>query len=197
MAMSFFESGTTDGSPSALVTASSRGRSRSDTLTALILGFFSAAWFGWGQAEASHTLSTALTIGSCAALLVVVLGALRLRRAEGAAPDRSVGRRYGIIVGIEFTLAGLGAGVLGASGAPAYIPVWVCAVVGVHFFALAALFQTPALRWLGGILSAVAVAALLVGATTDVSPGSVTGPGAGIALLTYATLMLAHRAQPR
>jgi hypothetical protein len=87
--------------------------------------------------------------------------------------------------------------VLGASGAPAYIPVWICAVVGLHFFALALLFQAPALRWLGAAVSTVAVAALLAGQLTDVTPGSVTGPGAGLALLAYATFVHAHRAQPR
>ena len=117
---------------------------------------------------------------------------------EGALHDRAAGRRYGILVGIEFALIGLGAGVLGATGHDAYIPVWTCAVVGLHFFPLARVLGDPPLRWLGAAVTAVAVAALLAGAFTGVPPVSVTGVGAGVALLAYATLALAGpRRQPR
>ena len=169
-------------------------RSRRDSgLTALILGFFAMAWFGWGQAGASGALSAALAVGSAASLVVALLGALRAfrrPRTEGALHDPAAGRRYGILVGIEFALSGLGAGVLGATGRAASIPVWVCAVVGLHFFPLAAVLGDPALRWLGAALTAVAVAALLAGLFTGVPPSSVTGAGAGVALLAYATLAL-------
>ena len=97
-----------------------QARSRRDSgLTALILGFFAMAWFGWGQARASGALVAALAVGSAASLVVAVLGAIRaLRRprTEGALHDRAAGRRYGILVGIEFALIALGAGVLSATG---------------------------------------------------------------------------------
>jgi hypothetical protein len=101
--------------------------------------------------------------------------------------DRAAKRRDGSDSGV---LAGLGAGALAAIGLPAYIPVWICAVVGVHFFALAAVFGASALRWLGTAVTAVAVGALLLGILTRVTPGSVTGAGAGVTLLAYAILVL-------
>lgn len=170
-----------------------RGSHRDSAVTALILGFFSAAWFSWGQADASDAMSTAMTVGSSVALVVAVLGAFRLcsgPRIASALHDPVVGRRYLIVVCIEFALAGLGAVALGAIGVPAYIPVWICAVVGVHFFALAGVFEASALRWLGAAVTAVAAVALLLGALTTLTPGSLTGAGAGVALLAYAILVL-------
>jgi hypothetical protein len=151
------------------------------------------AWFGWGQADASGALTRALAAGSAASLIVAVLGAIRAfrrPRTEGALHNPAARRRYGILVGTEFALSGLGAGVLGATGQGAFIPVWVCAVVGLHFFPLAPVLGDSGLRWLGGAVTAVAVAALLAGTFTGVAPSSVTGAGAGVALLAYATLAL-------
>jgi hypothetical protein len=120
-------------------------KSRRDAgFTALFLGFFAAAWFGWAQADS--TLGTWLLVGSIASLVVAVLGAVvgfRRPSVESALHDRARYRRYGIIVGIEFALAGVGAAILGISGAAAYIPIWVCAVVGVHFFPLAPVLEDP------------------------------------------------------
>lgn len=166
---------------------------RDSGLTALILGVFAIAWFGWGQAQASGALTVLLTAGSSAAAVVAALGALRAfrrPRAESALRDRAVGRRYGIVVGVEFASAGLGAGVLSALGAPDYIPVWVCAVVGLHFFALAVVLDAPGLRGLGGSVTAVAAIALIAGVLTNVAPSGVTGSGAGLALLAYACVTL-------
>jgi hypothetical protein len=107
-------------------------RSRRDAgLTALFLGFFASAWFGWAQADS--TLRTWLLVGSIVSLVVAVFGAIvgfRRPSAKSAMHDRAKYRRYGIIVGIEFALAGIGAAALGIFAAAAYIPIWVCAVVG-------------------------------------------------------------------
>lgn len=91
----------------------------------------------------------------------------------------------------------LGAVTLGVTGNPPYIPVWICAVVGMHFFPLSPVLGDPALRWLGVLVTAVAVAALFIGLYTGVAPSSVAGPGAGLALLAYATLALAGPTPPR
>ena len=48
--------------------------------------------------------------------------------------------------------------------------MWVCAVVGLHFFPLAPVLGDPALRWLGTAVTAVAVAALLAGLFTGAPP---------------------------
>jgi hypothetical protein len=163
--------------------------------TALILSFFAMAWFSWGQAEASGVLSAALNVGSAVALAVLVWAAITACHRvpeDGAAREGVAPGPYGRLVAVEFGLCGLGALALGAAGAPDYIPVWICAVVGWHFFPLASVLGASALRWLGWAVSAVAVAALLAGLFADVAPGSVTGAGAGLALLAFATLVLAR-----
>jgi hypothetical protein len=175
-------------------------RSRRDLgITALVEGFFAAAWFGWGDAAPS-ILEPLLIVGSVVGLLVAVAGAVVGFRAPGtdaALNDPAANRRYGIVVGIEFGLAGLGAAVLGILGYPGYIPVWVCAVVGVHFFALVTVLRDPLLRPLGGLMCVVPVLALVIAwwPGSDVKPGLVTGVGAGLLLLLFGSWALIRAVQ--
>jgi hypothetical protein len=104
--------------------------------------------------------------------------------------DRAARRRYGIIVGIEFSVAGLGAAVLAITGASAYIPAFVCAVVGVHFAPLAPVLADRMLVPLGAATCAVAVLALVLKLTSGVAPSTVTGIGAGALLTSYALASL-------
>jgi hypothetical protein len=170
-------------------------QSRRDAgITALVLGFFASAWFGWGQAAPPAGLSTWLTVGSVLALAVAAIGAVvgfRSPRSTAALGDRAAGRRYGVIVGIEFGLAGLGAGILGAIGQADYIPVWVCGVVGAHFLPLAPVLRNRRLIALGMLVTIVALAALVAGLTRTVTPSTVTGVGAGGLLLAFAVAELA------
>jgi hypothetical protein len=169
-------------------------------MTALILGFFAMTWFGWGQAAASGALSAALAVGSVAAVVAARLGARRaLRRpsAESVLHRGDAWRRFGIVLAVEFALAGVGAGLLGVTGAADYITVWICAAVGLHFFPLASVLGDPALRWLGAAVTTVAVAALLAGMFARVPPSSVTGAGTGLALLACAILALAGPVRSR
>ncbi|MEA2717318.1 MAG: hypothetical protein QOI99_1635 [Actinomycetota bacterium] len=166
-------------------------------VTALVLGFFAMMWFSWGQADASSVLGTALAVGSVVALVVAAMGgirAVRFRRTDGALNEPATRHRYGNVVGIESAAGVVGALVLGATGGGAYIPVWICAVVGLHFFPLASVLDARPLRSLGVVVTGVAAGALLVGVFTGVAPSSVTGAGAGLALLAFATLMLARPA---
>jgi hypothetical protein len=168
-------------------------RSRRDRgVTALIEGFFGMAWFGWGQANASPGLSAVLTAGSVLSALVAIAGGMLAFRGPSRSRmhDPAVGRRYGTIVGIEFGTAALGAVILTVTGAGAYVPVWVCGVVGVHFFALAPVLEDRMLIPLGALTTAVAVAALVTGLATPTAPSSVTGAGAGTLLLVFAALAL-------
>jgi hypothetical protein len=184
-----------------LVPVTPTARSRRDLgITALVEGFFAAAWFGWGNAAPS-SLGPLLVAGSVVGLLVAVAGAVVGFRAPGtdaALSDPSANRRYGIVVGIEFGVAGLGAVVLGVAGYPAYIPVWVCAVVGVHFFALVNILRDPTLRVLGVLMCAVAVLALAIAwwPGSNIRPGLVTGVGAGMHLLIFGSWALLRAVQP-
>ncbi|MFF5297558.1 hypothetical protein [Paractinoplanes globisporus] len=166
---------------------------RDGGITALVEGFFGAAWFGWGQAAPPAWLSPWLTVGSVAALLVAIAGAVvgfTSPASTAAINNREAGRRYGIIVGVEFGLAGLGAALLGVLGQADYIPVWICAVVGVHFVPLAAVLRDRNLIPLAVLVAATAVVALVAGLVTDVAPSTVTGVGAGLSLTVFGLLAL-------
>jgi hypothetical protein len=169
--------------------------------TALFLGFFGAAWFGWGQAAATAGAQPWLVAGSVLAALVAAAGIavmVRNRSQSARMNDPWVGRRYGIIVGTEFGTAGLGAVVLGVAGAPQYTPALVCGVVGVHFAPLAPVLADRLLVPLGVATCAVAILAVVLRLTSGVAPSTVTGIGAGALLTGYAlfTLIVALARRP-
>jgi hypothetical protein len=117
--------------------------------------------------------------------------AFRSPASDSTLHDRRAWRRYGLIVGVEFALAGAGAAALAAAGQSDYIPVWVCAVVAVHLFPLASLLRDRLLVALGMLLAAVALAALAAGLADWVPPSTVTGLGAGVLLTLFAATALA------
>jgi hypothetical protein len=163
-------------------------------MTALFLGFFSVAWFSWGAAGQPDWLGIATLIGAVLGIAVAAAGAVlgfRRPRAEAALADRQAGRRYGIIVGIEFALAAAGAMAWGLAGQPDFIPIWISAVVAAHFFPLAPVLRDGSLRLLGALMLLVSVAALLTAVATDAHPAMVTGPGCGALLLAFASAGLA------
>jgi hypothetical protein len=182
-----------------LVTFFPVGRARG--VTVVVEGFFAFVWFGWGQAAAPSWLVVPLAVGTALGALVAVVGVVVTVRSAGGlttVSDSGVRRRYGITVGVEFTLIGAGAAVLGAIGSAQWIAAWVCAIVGAHFFPLAGILENRSLRPLGALLLAVAMASLLVGLTSTVAPSTVAGPGAGLCLLAFglATLLVRQLHQP-
>lgn len=171
------------------------GRSRRDAgVTALAEGYFAAAWFGWAMAAAPSGLHSWLVVGCAAALIIAAAGTivgLRSPLASSALHDRQARRRYGITVGIEFGIAGIGACVLAATGESGFTPVWVCGVVGVHFFPLAPVLRDRMLIPLGVLMCAATVTALAIALTTNTAASTVTGVGAGCSLLAFALISLA------
>ena len=150
-------------------------------------------WFGWAQANASAGLRDWLAVAGVAAALVALAGGVQAFRgpaSAGVLHDRRARRHYGIAVGLEFALAGVGAAVLAVAGQSDFIPVWVCAVVGVHFFLLASLLQDRQLVALGASVATVALVAL-VAEPAGVAPSTVTGIGAGTLLTGFALAALA------
>ena len=172
------------------------GRDRG--VTVAVEGFFAFVWFGWGQAAPPSWLVVPLAVGAGLAVLLTVAGVVLTTRSAGplrVMADPAVRRRYSIIVGLEFGLLGAGAAVLGATGQARWIPVWICAGVGVHFFPLASTLANRSLRLLGVLLIGVAAAALATGLASATAPSTVTGAGAGLCLLAFglATLLTAWR----
>lgn len=90
----------------------------------------------------------------------------------------------------RWAVGGVGAAALSAAGAARFVPVWICAVVGLHFFPLASVLHAPLTRWLGVAVTTVAAAGLLAGVFSDVAPSTVTGTGAGVSLLGYSIVVL-------
>jgi hypothetical protein len=168
-------------------------------ITAVILGLFGSAWFGWAHAGVSTAGDVSLDVGSALAVAVAVAAvvtAFRVPRERAAMTEPADRRRYGITVGIEFALIAVGAAGLGSSGHPRWIAVWVLAVVGAHFIPLAPPLHNRALYPLGVLACAVAVAALVVGLVSTVDPTGIAGTGGGVLLAGCAAYDLALALRP-
>ncbi len=166
---------------------------RDAAMTALILGFFASCWFGWAQERPPAAWRSPLIAGTALSLAVSVTGAvLAWRHWSGASALSQPGamRQYGIIVGVEFGVAAAGAAAMIFSGRSHYLAPWICLVVGVHFFPMAPVLKSPPLLALGTALIAVAAAAVLICKGRHLAPSAVTGAGAGVALLGYASVSI-------
>ncbi|MER7417244.1 hypothetical protein ABT346_10730 [Micromonospora peucetia] len=167
-------------------------------LAALYLGVFATIWFSVPAAD--QPLRALLAVASGAALVTAVVGAVVVARSRGTgdvARDRAADRRYLLIVLAEFAAAGLGAVVLSLAGWSEFIPVLICAVVGLHFFPLVPVLRDPRLWLLGAAMCVVALAGLVTALASAVSAGLVVGTGAGLLLLGYAVLALLSTAGQR
>ena len=147
-------------------------------------------------AVAPRPLTQLLQIGIGLGILAAIAGiVLAVRSPAESTPmrDRAVRRRYGIVVGLEFALLGAGAAVLAITGLAKWIPVWICIGVGVHFIPLSRVLGDQFLMILGVLITAVALAALVIGLTSAVAPSTITGAGAGLCLLITAAITLIAR----
>jgi hypothetical protein len=169
------------------------GRPRDLAVTAIILGVAAGLWFGWGQAQPPAGWGLPMTVGSFAAIAVAVAAGItlsRLRHGASAMESRRVRRAYGITVGVETAVIGLGAVGLALAGRSAYTAPWILLVVGVHFLPLGRLFGSADLMWAGLALAAVAVAGAVTGAVSTVAPSAVTGAFGGLVLVAAAAASL-------
>jgi hypothetical protein len=169
-------------------------------MSALILGFFAVAWFGWAQADPPDSWLTLLTVGMFLSLLIAIGGVIQATRhwsGPSALANASAMHRYNMIVIIEFGAAAIGVIILIVAGGAAYIAPWVCFVVGVHFWSLAPVLRDPFLHGLSIALVIIALLAALAEAQTSLAASAVTGAAAGAALLIMATrdLTLTFRAR--
>lgn len=166
---------------------------RDDAMTALIFGFFASMWFGWAQEKPPPSWRRWLAPAAILSLVVGAAGGYLAWKHWGdgsALSEPGAMRRYGITVGIEFTLAGVGAAILGVRKRQDLIAPWICLVVGVHFVPLAPILQNPMLYVLAALMSVVALAAVPLARRRDLAPSALTGVGAGASLLLFAILSL-------
>jgi hypothetical protein len=178
------------------------GTARDLTVTAVILGAAGALWFGWGQAQPPAGWGLPMSIGSFAAIAAEIAAGVAVRRFRPGATameSRRARQAYGITIGIETAVIGLGAAGLALAGRSASTAPWILLVVGVHFLPLGRLFGSVDLLRAGLMLSAIAVAAAVTGAVSAVALSTGTGPFGGLVLVAAAAASLERalrRAQP-
>ena len=164
---------------------------------ALVLSAFATIWAAAGiSAIGSAPLVPMLWLTA-----VVVTGltvVLALRRGTTSAPARPrripVGwrRRLGLVNLLQAAGIGLSIALLVMIGRQTLIPAAVCAIVGVHFFPLARIFDESLYAWTGALLLAVSVGGMIVLAAVDGQASrAVVGLGAA-AVLWAAALCLSR-----
>lgn len=130
-----------------------------------------------------------MTGGAMVSLLVAIIGGVQAWRhwsGMSALDEPGAIARFGILVGIEFGVAALGAGVLAFVGRSASMASWICLVVGAHLWPMAPLLEDPSLYLLGTALVVIALGALVVARRTSLAPSAIVGACAGSALLVSA-----------
>ncbi|MET0864210.1 MAG: hypothetical protein ABWZ98_07730, partial [Nakamurella sp.] len=87
---------------------------RDAAMTAAIFGFFASGWFGWAQESPPARWSRRLGVGSVLSIAVAIAGGILgwQHWSDGTVFGPETSRDFGIVVGIEFGLAGLGAIIL-------------------------------------------------------------------------------------
>ncbi|KUL23434.1 hypothetical protein [Actinoplanes awajinensis] len=158
---------------------------RDAAMTAAIFGFFTMNWFGWALEGPPVSWRRWLIGGlvlaglTCAAGVVVAV----LHWSDGTVFDPDTGRVFGIVVGVEFAVAGIGAAVLGVRRRAAWIPVWIAFVVGVHLFPVAAILHYPVIHVVAVLVTAASVVAIPVARRRGLLPSAVVGVGTGVPLV--------------
>jgi hypothetical protein len=167
---------------------------RDTAMTAAIFGFFASSWFGWAQEAPPERWRRRLIAGSVASILTAVAGGLLAWQHWSAGSvfgSADTSRNFGIVVGIEFGLAGLGAGILAIRERHRdLIPAWIALVVGVHFFPVAELIDFPLVHVAGALVTLVALAAVPVARKRSLRVSAVVGLGTGAVLLAVAVVSL-------
>lgn len=157
-----------------------------------VLAFFASSWFGWALDDPPRSWRSGLVAGAITSGVTALFGAwvAWLNWETGTAFDASTSQVFGIIVVVEFGLAGLGAWVLSSRGRKELIPPWIALVVGVHFFPLATLLGLPLLHVLASLVSAGAVISPVLARSRSLPTSAVTGVTTGLLLLAGAVFSL-------
>lgn len=166
---------------------------RDAAATAAILGFFASSWFGWAQEQPPRTWRTPLIAGTVLALLIAAAGAVLAWQhwSDPTALDADTSRLFGVIVGIEFAAAGIGAAALALLRRSDLTPAWIALVVGVHLFPLAPLLRYRLLYLTATLVTLAALAAVPLATARSLPVSAVTGVATGTVLLATALYSLA------
>ncbi|MDI6106019.1 hypothetical protein QLQ12_46385 [Actinoplanes sp. NEAU-A12] len=156
--------------------------------TAVIFGFFASSWFGWAQEAPPRGWRGFLVAGSVTSILTVIAGGLLTWRHwhDGTAFDEDTSRAFGVVVGIEFGAAALGAALLAVRRRRDLIPVWIAFVVGVHLFPVAVLIGYPMVHVVAGLVTVASLAAVPIARARKLPVSAVVGAPTGLVLLAAA-----------
>ncbi|WP_430500416.1 hypothetical protein ACQRWP_01095 [Micromonospora trifolii] len=165
---------------------------RDAAATAFVFGFFASSWFGWAQEAPPKPWRPVLVAGSILALLTATAGGLLAwtHWSDGTAFDADTSRTFGIVVGIEFGIAAIGAGLLARLRRRELIAPWVALVVGVHLFPVAELLGYRLIHLVAALVTVVAVVAVPVARARALAVSAVVGLSTGVALLLGAVSSL-------
>lgn len=158
-----------------------------------VFGFFAMVWFGWAQENPPKKLVPYLIAGSILSGILLAVGTAiaALNWNTGSVlGDEAAMMQYGITVGVEFAIAGIGVGILYALKRGEYAASWVALIVGIHFISLASVFQDRLLYILAGVFLVAVGAAIFVARRKKVAISAVNGVLCGGILLFVAALGL-------
>ena len=133
-------------------------------LGSLIGGGFGLIYVEVNAGALAAPAAAALRIAGGVAFAGLV--ALLAARRDPGAPARGAARggfgpRYRLVVAAEVAAIAAGSALLnGPLDQPRAVVAWISVVVGVHFFALAALWRVPLFRWLGAAIAVCGLAGL-------------------------------------
>jgi hypothetical protein len=166
---------------------------RDAAATGAVFGFFASTWFGWAQEAPPRRLRPVLIAGSVLCLATIVVAVILTIRhwSTGTVFDEDTSRRFGIVVGIEFALAGIGALLLAWRGRRELMSAWIAFVVGVHLFPVAVLLEYPFLHVVAALVTVVSVAAVPVARRCGIAVSAAVGLATGTVLLLSAWFSLA------
>ena len=165
---------------------------RDAAMTAAIFGFFASGWFGWAQEAPPPGWSRRLAVGSVLSIAVAVAGGVVgwQHWSDGTVFGPETSRDFGIVVGIEFGLAGLGAIILALRKRKEFIPPWVAFVVGVHLFPVAVILHYPLIHLIGALVTIASLVAVPLARSRSWAISFATGLLTGPALLAGASYSL-------
>ena len=176
-----------------------RGRIRGQRTGSLIGGVFGLIYVlvNAGPLPMAASLTLRIVGGAALAAVLVALyrGGQRDVRESGtdvtgsSSGNEGFGPAYWLVVAAEIVALAAGLAVLnGPLDAPQAAVGWVSFVVGVHFFALAVVFDLPLFHRIGAAITACGVAGLTLSATgsSDAPIAVVSGILPGAILLAFA-----------
>jgi hypothetical protein len=105
---------------------------------------------------------------------------------DGTILGPETGRDLGIVVGIEFAVAGVGALILALTKRREFIPPWIAFVVGVHLFPVAVILHYPLLHVVAALVTVGSLVAVPLARSRALSISFVTGVLTGTVLFAAA-----------